>query len=111
MLLSVISTPLGLLLPLPLKIVVDSVLGKRPVPAWLHAIAPRAGMSSTLAIAAGLLLGVGVLMHLQALVSWLLQTYTGEKLVLDFRARLFWHAQRLSLAFHEEQGSSDTAYR
>jgi len=110
MALSLVSTPLGLLLPVPLKIVVDSVIGTQPMPPWLPFM-PRGGRTSTLFIAAALLLGVGALMHLQALASWLLQTYTGEKLVLDFRGRLFWHAQRLSLSFHDEQGSSDTAYR
>jgi len=50
-------------------------------------------------------------MQVQSLASWLLQTWTGEKLVFDFRAKLFWHAQRLSLGFHERAGSNDTAYR
>src|SRR5262249_6670263 len=40
-----------------------------------------------------------------------LQTYAGEKLVWDFRARLLNHAQRLSLAFHDHHGTSDSVYR
>src|SRR5689334_23211085 len=102
---------LSLLSPLPLKIAVDSVLGTKPVPAWLTWAAPGGSPMSTLLLAAGLLLAVAILMHLQALASWILQTYTGEKLVLDLRARMFWHAQRLSLSFHTRRGSSDTAYR
>ncbi len=111
MFLSLLSAPLSLLLPLPLKIAVDSVLGTKPVPAWLTWAAPGGSPMSTLLLAAGLLLAVAILMHLQALASWILQTYTGEKLVLDLRARMFWHAQRLSLSFHTRRGSSDTAYR
>lgn len=106
-LLSLISIPLNLLLPLPLKLVVDSYVGHHPLPRWIAV----PGVSNVLWIAAGLLVAVGLLMQSQALASWLLQTWTGEKLVLDFRAKLFWHSQRLSLSYHERSGSSDTAYR
>ena len=113
-LLSIISTPLGLLVPLPLKIAVDSVLGRQALPIWLTRLLPAAAgttRSSALGITAGLLLAISLLMSVQSLASWLLQTYTGEKLVHDFRGLLLWHVQRLSLAFHEGRSSSDTAYR
>ena len=110
-LLSLISTPLALLLPWPLKIAVDNVLGGQALPSWLRPVAPSDSRGATLGVAIGLLLGVSLLIHLQALASWLLQTYTGEKLVLGFRVRLFCHAQRLSLRFHERKGSNDIAYR
>ncbi len=38
-------------------------------------------------------------------------TYTGERLVLDFRTRLFRHVQRLSLSYHDPSGTSDSTYR
>jgi ATP-binding cassette subfamily B protein len=41
----------------------------------------------------------------------LLREYTGEKLVLSFRALLFRHAQRLSLSFHDRRGTADSIYR
>jgi len=110
-LLSFLAAPLGLLLPLPLKIVVDNIAAGKPAPAWLRALAPSSHKDSTLLLAAALLLAIGAIMHLHALATWILQTYTGEKLVLDLRQRLFWHAQRLSLKFHDRRGSSDTAYR
>src|SRR5215472_6477731 len=50
-------------------------------------------------------------MNLQAFASWLLQTYTGEKLVLDFRTQLFWHVQRMDLMFHDRRGTNEVAYR
>ena len=113
-LLSLLSTPLALLLPLPLKIVIDSVIGSRPLPAFLIGLIPaRALQSSTLllAIAAGMLVVVTLLIHLQTLGSWLLQTYAGEGMVLDFRARLFSHVQRLSLTYHDSKGTSDSTFR
>jgi ATP-binding cassette subfamily B protein len=49
--------------------------------------------------------------ELQSLVSYVLQTRTGERLTLDFRGRLFRHVQRLSLSFHDTRGSHDSIYR
>src|SRR3569623_3504328 len=49
--------------------------------------------------------------HIQGVASWILQTYTGERLVLEFRSEAFAHAQRLSLGYHDERGPADTVYR
>ncbi|HVP63395.1 MAG TPA: ABC transporter ATP-binding protein [candidate division Zixibacteria bacterium] len=114
LILNLISTPLALLMPLPLKIAVDSVLGTRALPAWLHALVPAGKIhakGTNLFVAAILLLTIACLSSIQSFASWLLATYTGERLVHDFRSRLLWHVQRLSLAFHDRRGSSDTAYR
>ncbi len=112
--LSFVSTPIALLMPLPLKIAVDGVISGQGLPSWLRAIVPDAwegGKEHGLFIAGALLLGIAVLSSLQSLASWLLQTYTGEKLVHDLRAQLLWHVQRVSLAFHDRRGPSDTSYR
>jgi ATP-binding cassette subfamily B protein len=42
---------------------------------------------------------------------YLLQTYTGERLTLGFRDRLFSHVQRLSFMFHDSRGTADSIYR
>ena len=113
-LLSLIATPLALLVPLPLKMTVDSVVGNQSLPHWLLVLLPQSviqSKSSGLIVSAGLLLAIAVLMSLQSLAAWLLQTYTSERMVHDFRGQLLWHAQRLTLAFHDRRGSSDTAYR
>lgn len=112
--LSFLATPLALLSPLPLKIAVDSVLGNQALPGWLAAILPASATLTkrgSLLVAGGLLLAIAVLASLQSLASWLLQTYTGEKLVHEFRSQLLWHVQRLSLAFHDRRGPNDTTYR
>ena len=114
--LSFLSLPLTLLYPLPLKIVVDNVLGSQPLPAWLHhgsfVAQPWTKMHWTaLEFAILVLLGIALLANLQGLASWWLQTYTGEKLVWDFRARLLNHVQRLPLGFHDHYGATDSVYR
>ena len=110
--LSFLSLPLTLLYPLPLKIVVDNVIGSEPLPHWLLANTSWRSLHLTaLAIAIAVLLGIAVLVNLQGLASWWLQTYTGEKLVWDFRARLLNHVQRLPLVFHDRYGANDSVYR
>jgi ATP-binding cassette subfamily B protein len=110
--LSLLSLPLTLLYPLPLKIAVDNVLGKQPLPEALRSLLPGAPSRTVeLAFALSILVGIAVLLNIQSLVSWWLQTYAGEKLVWDFRAKLLDHVQRLPLYFHDRYGATDSVYR
>ena len=113
-LLSLLAAPISLLLALPLKIVVDNVLGREPLPRFLQALLPAGAVGSSgacLFLAVAMLLFLSLILNLQSFASWLLQTYTGEKLVLDLRTKLFWHVQRMDLAFHDRRGTNDMAYR
>ncbi len=112
--LSLLSAPIKLLTPLPLKIAVDSVIGSRPVPDVLVALVPPAVSRSgtdLLVLVAGLIMVIAALGQLQELGTSVLRTYTGERLVMGFRARLFRHVQRLSLAYHDARGTYDSTYR
>lgn len=112
--LNLFSAPLALLLPLPLKIAVDSVIGSHPVPGFLDPVLAASvfrSATAALALAAGLLVAIALLNQLQGLANSLLRTYTGEKLVMSFRAQLFRHIQRLSLSYHYVKGTTDSAYR
>ncbi len=111
---SLLASPLALLTPLPLKIAVDNVIGSQPVPGFLNALLPPAVTASDQALlifAAGFLVIIALLSQLQELGDSLLRTYTGEKLILGFRARLFRHVQRLSLSYTDSKGISDSTYR
>ena len=113
-LLDLVATPLALLGPVPLKIAVDTVVGAQPLPPLLRALLPDPETHSKLlllGVAAGLLVFVAFLTHLQALGSYVLRTHTGEWLTLHFRALLFRHVQRLAFAFHDARGTADTIYR
>jgi ATP-binding cassette subfamily B protein len=114
LLLDLLATPLGLLGPVPVKIVVDSVLGPDPIPAFLQPVTPAwayASKENILVLATCLLLLIALLSRVQSFASAYLRTYTGEKLVLDFRNKLFQHAQRLSLTYHDSAGTADAIYR
>jgi ATP-binding cassette subfamily B protein len=113
LLLEILSTFLTLLIPVPLKIAVDSLLQGAPVPPYFSRILPAPGPDPR-----PLLIGVCVLSllitllnQLQSLFSDLLTTYSGENLTLSLRSRLFKQAQRLSLTYHTEKGTADALYR
>jgi ATP-binding cassette subfamily B protein len=113
-LLSLLSTPLALLGPVPLKIAVDSVLANEPVPGILQPLVPgwlEASSLRLLIFAAVLQVVVVLLAGLQALASSMAQTILGERITLGFRARLLRHVQRLSFAFHDTRGTADSVYR
>ncbi len=113
-LLNVLSVPLALLIPVPLKIAVDSAVGSHPLPGILRTLLPTTVTRSpegALAVAAGLLILLALLNQLQETGSAALRTYAGERLVQGFRAQLFRHVQRLSLSYHDTRGTSDSMYR
>jgi ATP-binding cassette subfamily B protein len=114
LLVSLLSTPLSLLTPLPLKIAVDSVIGSHPLPQFLQTALPESLASSSNAIlilVIVLTIGIALLSGLQKLASSVLRTYTGEKLTLEFRTKLFRHVQRLSVSYHDTRGTADSTYR
>jgi ATP-binding cassette subfamily B protein len=113
-LLSLLASALALLTPVPLKIAVDSVIGSHPLPGFIDGPLPAGATQSdtaVLGVAAGLLLLIAFLSQLQAGSALVLSTYTGQKLLLGFRSKLFSHAQRLSLSYHDLRGTGDSAYR
>ena len=112
--LSLLSTPLALLMPVPIKIIVDNVLGTQPLPDFVRHFLPGgtdSSMMTLLTLAVSLLVINALLAQMQELATSLLKTYTGEKLVLDFRGKLFRHIQRLSLANSDMRGTADSSYR
>ncbi len=112
--LGLLASPVALLTPVPLKIAVDSVLGGHPLPVFLQPFFPETAAQSPTAIllfAIGLLVAVAALGQLQGLASTLLSAYIGERLVLDFRARLVSQVQRLSVSYHDSRGTADSLYR
>jgi ATP-binding cassette, subfamily B, bacterial len=108
---SMLATPLALLTPVPLKIVIDSVLGTRPLPPLLEMILPSGSGTALLVGASLLFVAIGLLTQLQELVTAVLRASTGERLLLDFRTRLFRHLQRLSVSYHDLRGTTDSTYR
>ena len=111
--LGLLASPVALLNPVPVKIVVDSVLGGHPLPAFLRPLFPVAGQSpaAILLFAIALLVAVATIGQVQALAGTLLRSWVGERLVLEFRARLVEQVQRLSVSYHDSRGTADALHR
>jgi len=113
-LLDLAVTPLTLLVPVPLKIAVDSVIGTTPLPDMVVSLVPdfMAGSKRSLLVFAVVMqILVVLLIQIQALLGYFLRTKVGEQMALKFRAQLFHQAQRLSLIFHDSRGTTDSIYR
>lgn len=113
-LLGLLAAPLALLLPVPLKIAVDSVIGDQPLPAIIEYFLPASIAQSPetfLVLAVVLQILVVLFIHLNTAATYVFQTHTGERMTLHFRERLFSHLQRLSFMFHDKRGTADSIYR
>jgi ATP-binding cassette, subfamily B, bacterial len=111
-LLSCAEVALRVLLPWPMKAVVDNALGNGTMPTWLGWI-PRSGDSAERLllelVAAGFFVQVGhqgVLMLHSRLYS-----STGHEITRDLRERLFAHIQGLSLRHHSKTPVGESVYR
>jgi ATP-binding cassette subfamily B protein len=112
--LDLLATPLALLTPVPLKLAVDHVVGPAPLPGPLAGLLPSALAGSRLGllgVVAAMQVAVLLLLHLRDWAWYVLRARAGEGVTLAFRTRLFRHAQRLSLAFHDRRGTADAIYR
>lgn len=112
--LSLLAPPLAVMTPLPLAIAVDSVIGHKPLPPLIAGWLPealRADGPLLLAFAAFLVVMLAFLTQLRSFASSMLGTYASQKLLVGFREELFRHLQRLSLAYHDARGITDSAYR
>ena len=110
---SLTAIPLTLITPLPIKIIVDNVLGTRPLPGYLRAIIPNSQGSTQvlLLIAIGILLVSTALTNAQGLLNIWATNKVGNRVTLEMRARLFRQMQRLSILYHDTKGITDSTYR
>ncbi len=103
-----LAAPLALVAPLPIKIAVDNVVQSKPfglIPSF------HGSRVELLALAAILQVLLVVLVQLQDLYANVLRTRTGENMTFQTRVKLFRHAQRLSLLFHDRRGTTESLYR
>ena len=97
----VAGSTMALLSPWPLAILIDTVLGNKPLPSlvgWLGGF----GRYELLGIAVGSMLLFTALEHGLAVVDDYVNTKLNLKMVLSLRSELFRHAHRLSLAWHDK---------
>ena len=108
---SLAATGVGLLTPWPMKILVDSVLGNEPLPRFFSGLGPGALNKNALLLA--VVTGGFALAALSStvtVVTGYITTKLDLAMTLDFRSDLFQHAQRLSMAYHDQRRSGMVIY-
>ncbi len=99
----------GLLLPWPLKFLIDNVLQNEPLPPFLEGLLGEDRVILLIiAVVAGLVFAL-VQNGLHVLDNFV-NTKIDQSMILDFRSDLFQHAQRLSLTFHDQRRSGMLIY-
>jgi ATP-binding cassette, subfamily B, bacterial len=105
-LLTILIAALGLLEPWPLAVMVDSVIGHHPPPLFLEDLFGSRPDRYGLLI---FVVGAGFLQVVLSHGFGVLNDYVNAKLeqnmVLDLRADLFDHCQRMSLTFHDNRAT------
>lgn len=103
---------LEVLKPWPLKLVVDQVLGDRPLGfAPAQRLVDSLGRGGLLVAATSAVVVIQLLIGLATLAANWTTIGLGQRLVDIFRADAFAHVQRLSLDFHGRRAPGDLAYR
>lgn len=111
---SLFAVPITLITPLPIKILVDSVLGSSPLPGYLSFLGSgqtQTAKTQTIWLAITILIGAAVLSYTQSLANVWYSNKIGNRMTLGVRSDLFRQMQRLSIAYHDKMGAADSAYR
>jgi ABC-type multidrug transport system fused ATPase/permease subunit len=101
----VLGATLGLLTPWPLQILIDNVLEEKPfspfLARFLAPLADNRGLLLIFVAAAALL--ITILQNATTVLHDYVSTKIDQSMILDFRSDMMQHAQRLSLAFHDQR--------
>jgi ATP-binding cassette subfamily B protein len=108
----VLSGLAALLAPWPLEIIVDNVLGGRPLSPRIARLLPflptdRLGLLWAAVLGS---LGAALLVNVLAVLENYLNTKINLGISLDYRADLFEHAQKLSMSYHDQRRSGMLIY-
>jgi ATP-binding cassette subfamily B protein/subfamily B ATP-binding cassette protein MsbA len=106
---------LDVVAPLPLKVLIDNVLGTARLPGWLQTFADHlpggAGRQGLLAWTVAATLVIFFARWLAALATTYANIASGQRLTYDLATDLFSHLQRLSLRYHARRGVGDLIRR
>jgi ATP-binding cassette subfamily B protein/subfamily B ATP-binding cassette protein MsbA len=107
---TLLSGGIAVLQPWPLELLVDTVLGSKPMPPWLRWMSAGNPLPAVAVLAAAQVILVAAdLVLVVALSHWWITV--GQKLVYDLTCRLFAAAQRRSLLFHSRNAVGDLISR
>jgi ATP-binding cassette, subfamily B, bacterial len=109
-LLTALTAGVTLAEPWPLAMVVDSVLGKHPVPAPMQWLVGT-DRTALLIVSVGLTFGLTVLSNALTVLNNYLAAKAEQRMVLDLRGAIFTHLQKLSLSYHDQRRTGELMAR
>jgi ATP-binding cassette subfamily B protein len=112
--LGLVAIPISLLMPLPLKIIVDNVLDGRPLAGPTARLVPTAWAADPhllMCFAIGFSVALAMLALAHRLCDWLLRETVADRMVHSYRGKLFLHGLRLPTLHHAAAGTHDLGYR
>ncbi|MEO8439667.1 MAG: ABC transporter ATP-binding protein [Spartobacteria bacterium] len=99
-----VETAMSLAAPWPLKIIIDSVVGKHKLPEFLTWLRDFSSGEHTLALAGAAALGVVIIAIIGGIAGYIDNYFTesiAQNVANDLRKRLYHHLQRLSLQYYD----------
>jgi ATP-binding cassette, subfamily B, bacterial len=109
--LTVIGVALDLAKPLPLAVVLDTILTDRPSPWPVWSWFDDWSTPAKIGLAAATIVLIAVCRGLVTLAANYLSIDVGQRMVNDLRIGLYAHLQSLSLRFHARQQTGDLLFR
>ncbi len=109
--LSAVGIALDLAKPLPLAVVLDSILGNKPPPAFLGPWFAQLDPTAQLGLAAVTIVVIAACRGLTTMLANHITIDVGQRMVNDLRIALWTHLQKLSLRFYNRQQTGDLLYR
>jgi len=109
--LGLLEAPLGLLTPLPMRVIIDSVLGNAPPPAWFDPALLHLPSSAILPLAIGLTVVLAFTTLGHRLGGWLFREAVGESLIHAFRVKLFRKMLEVAMLGRDTAATQDLAHR
>src|SRR3989449_5269202 len=104
------ETAADLLQPWPLKVLFDNILAGKPLPpaidGWVAALFGH-GVGGILSFALLAVLAIAVLNGASTFLQDFFMPRVGHWVLHDLRRHLYWHIQRLELAYHNERRVGD----
>ncbi|HKW11023.1 MAG TPA: ABC transporter ATP-binding protein [Gemmatimonadaceae bacterium] len=104
------ETVASLLEPWPIKVVLDTVLRAKPLPQWLaNSITATFGANSLaiLEFAVGMVLLIAIVGAVGSFIEKQCITALGQRVTHELRCRIYAHAQRLSMSYHDKKRTGD----
>jgi ATP-binding cassette, subfamily B, bacterial len=113
--LMLMASAAALLQPWPLKFILDGIVGKHALPAWLESVrnwfSPEQSQMALITMLCVAMLVIHIVISSLQVVNTAVIVGIGLRMVFKLRCALFNHLQRLSLKFHDATTVGDSLYR